>query len=120
MHPERNSFRLAQRRSYVTVRATGILLTILALGHFWLTHIVNDVAQTDSSFISTRWSSVLWITWDGLLLVTTLVHSVAGLQVVIRDYRTKPQSRQRWIAALSGLALVSFLVGTVTITRSVL
>jgi succinate dehydrogenase / fumarate reductase membrane anchor subunit len=96
------------------------MLTILALGHFGLTHIVTDVAQTDASFITKRWSSVLWITWDGLLLGATLLHAVAGTRAVIRDYRTKPRSVRRWTWALSGFALISLLVGTVAIIYSVL
>jgi succinate dehydrogenase hydrophobic anchor subunit len=117
---KRNSIRLAQRRSYVTIRASGIMLAILALGHFWVMHIATDVAQTDASFIAKRWTSALWVTWDGLLLVATLVHAFAGMHVVIRDYRTKPQSRRRWIRALGGFTLISFLVGIVTILCSFL
>lgn len=115
-----NNSRLARRGSYVTIRVTGIMLTILALGHFSLTHIVHDVAQTDASFIAKRWSSILWITWDGLLLGATLLHSVAGMSAVVRDYRTRPISIRRWIGALSGLALILGLIGVVTIVYSAL
>lgn len=111
---------LARRGSYVTIRVTGIMLTILALGHFALTHIVHDVAQTDASFIAKRWSSILWITWDGLLLGTTLLHAVAGMSAVVRDYRTRPASIRRWIGALSGLAMILGLIGVTTIIYSVL
>jgi succinate dehydrogenase hydrophobic anchor subunit len=33
---------------YLTVRITGLLLTILVLGHFIVTHITTDVAETDT------------------------------------------------------------------------
>ena len=112
--------RMARRGSYFTIRVTGIMLAVLALGHFGLTHIVHDVAETDASFIAKRWSSILWITWDGLLLGTTLLHAVAGMSAVIRDYRTRPISIRRWIGALSGLAMILGLIGVTTIIYSVL
>jgi len=115
-----NKTRLARRGSYVTIRVTGIMLAILALGHFAVTHIVNDVALTDASFIAKRWSSILWIAWDGLLLGATLLHAVAGMTAVVRDYRTKPISIRRWIGALIGVALILSLIGVVTIIYSVL
>lgn len=61
-------------RAWLVIRITGVLLAVLALGHFAVMHIVNDVAATDSSFIARRWSSALWVVWDGLLLVTVLVY----------------------------------------------
>jgi len=115
-----NRNRLSHRGSYVTIRVTGLMLAILALGHFAVTHIVNDVALTDASFIAKRWSSILWVAWDGLLLGATLVHAVAGMTTVVRDYRTTPMSVRRWIGALMGVSLILGLVGVVTIIYSVL
>lgn len=111
---------VARRGPYLTIRVTGVMLAVLALGHFGLTHIVHDVAETDSSFIVRRWSSVLWVTWDGLLLGTAVVHAGAGLVVVIRDYRADTTSQRRWVGALVGVTVVLLLIGTATITYSVL
>lgn len=108
-----------ERGRYLTIRVTGVMLAVLALGHFGLTHIVNDVAETDSSFIARRWSSVLWVTWDGLLLGTTLLHAAAGLVTVVRDYRTGA-SRRTWLLGLLGLVLVLLVIGTATLTFGVL
>lgn len=112
--------RLSERSRYLTIRVTGVMLAVLALGHYGLTHIVNDVAATDSSFIARRWSSVLWVTWDGLLLGTTLLHAAAGLMAVVRDYRTGRASRRTWIIGLLGLVFVLLIIGTATITYGVL
>lgn len=111
---------LSERGRYLTIRVTGVMLAVLALGHFGLTHIVNDVAETDSSFVARRWSSVLWVTWDGLLLGTTLLHAGAGLVTVVRDYRTGKASRRTWLLALFGLLLVLLVIGAATITFGVL
>lgn len=109
-----------ERGRYVTIRVTGVMLAVLALGHFGLTHIVNDVAETDSSFVARRWSSVLWVTWDGLLLGTTLLHAGAGLITIVRDYRTGQASRRTWLLGLLGLVLVLLVIGTATLTYGVL
>lgn len=108
-----------ERGRYLTIRVTGVMLAVLALGHFGLTHIVNDVAETDSSFIARRWSSVLWVTWDGLLLGTTLLHAAAGLVTVVRDYRTGA-ARRTWLLGSLGLVLVLLVIGTATLTFGVL
>lgn len=109
-----------QRSRYLTIRVTGVLLAVLALGHYGLTHIVHDVAETDSSFIARRWSSALWVAWDGLLLGTALLHAAAGLVAVVRDYRTEQSSRQAWLVGLGGLVAVLLIIGTVTLTYGAL
>lgn len=111
---------VVERSRYLTIRVTGVMLAVLALGHYGLTHIVNDVAETDSSFIARRWSSVLWVTWDGLLLGTTLLHAAAGLVAVVRDYRTRKASRRTWTIGLLGLTVVLLVIGAATITYGVL
>ncbi len=111
---------VSERSRYLTIRVTGVMLAVLALGHFGLTHIVNDVAQTDSSFIARRWSSVLWVTWDGLLLGTTLLHAAAGLVTVVRDYRTGQASRRTALVLVLGLVLALLVSGAATLTFGVL
>lgn len=110
----------SHRGRYLTIRVTGVMLAVLALGHYGLTHIVNDVAETDASFVARRWSSVLWVTWDGLLLGTALLHAAAGLMAVLRDFRTERSSRRTWTVALLGITLVLLIIGSATITYGVL
>lgn len=105
---------------YLTIRVTGVLLAVLALGHFAATHIVNDVAQTGSAFIARRWANPLWVVWDAAMLATALLHGISGLTVMIRDYRPDPRSRTRWVAATTGSALVLFLIGAAALTYSAL
>lgn len=118
--PRRQGRTLVRRGSYFTIRVTGVLLAVLALGHFALTHIVHDVANTDASFVAKRWSSATWVVWDGLLLGATLLHALAGLATVIRDHRPDEHSRRRWIQTLVGLVVVLLVIGISTITYSVL
>jgi succinate dehydrogenase hydrophobic anchor subunit len=113
--PDRTERRRAL--AFVVIRLSGVLLAVLALGHFAMTHIVNDVAETDAQFIAERWRSALWITWDVTMLLAAFVHGVAGVWTAIADHtpdRNARRRRQRGVAAL-GVALVA--VGLVVIIR---
>ena len=96
------------------------MLAVLALGHYGLTHIVNDVADTDSAFVAKRWSSALWIVWDALLLGAALLHAMAGMTTVIRDHRPEPRSAKRRIAIGAGVTVVLFIIGVATLTYGVI
>jgi succinate dehydrogenase hydrophobic anchor subunit len=111
---------IPRRAIYVTIRVTGVLLAVLALGHFAVTHVVNDVSTTGSSFIARRWGSATWVVWDGLLLAAALLHAGAGLLAVVRDYRTRPASRRRWLAGLGALIFTIFVIGMVVLVYSAL
>lgn len=112
--------RPGHRGLYLTIRATGVLLAVLALGHYGLTHIVHDVAETDSAFIARRWSSALWILWDGLLLGAALLHAMAGMSTVIRDHRADARSARRWIVFGAGGTVILFILGVASLTFSVI
>jgi succinate dehydrogenase / fumarate reductase membrane anchor subunit len=111
---------LPRRAPYITIRVTGVLLAVLALGHFAVTHVVNDVSTTGSSFIARRWGSALWVVWDGLLLAAALLHASAGLLAVVRDYRTRPVAQRRWLAGLGAFIFTIFVIGMVVLVYSAL
>lgn len=112
--------RVGQRGLYLTIRVTGVMLAVLALGHYGLTHIIYDVAETGSAFIAQRWSSALWIVWDGLLLGAALLHAMAGVSTVIRDHRPDSGSARRWIVVGIGATTVLFIIGVASLTYSVI
>lgn len=112
--------RVGQRGLYLTIRVTGVMLAVLALGHYGLTHIINDVAETDAAFIAKRWSSTLWIVWDGLLLGAALLHAMAGMSTVIRDHQPDAGSARRCIVVGVGTTAVLFLIGMATLTFTVI
>ena len=101
--------------AYVTIRLTGLLLAVLVLGHFALTHVVTDVADADAGFIARRWGTALWIAWDWLMLAAALVHGAAGVWVTIEDYTPDRGRRRRRQAALTGASAVMLARGTVTL-----
>lgn len=95
--------------NYVILRITGLALAFLALGHFALTHIINDVSDTGSTFVSQRWSSLVWILWDVSLLVCSLLHLFAGTMIIIYDYQVRKERRNRAVQFLE-LTLGLFLI----------
>lgn len=68
------------------LRVSGVALAFLALGHYFLTHIAHDVAETGSDFILARWNSLFWIIWDSALLICCAAHVVAGGLIIVYDY----------------------------------
>jgi succinate dehydrogenase / fumarate reductase membrane anchor subunit len=107
----------SERRAFawVLVRLTGLILTVLVLGHFSLTHIFTDVADTGAGFVARRWSSALWLIWDWLLLAAAISHGAAGVWVALDDYTPDRVRRARRQRVLIGLSAVILALGTVTI-----
>ncbi len=97
------------------MRVSGLALVFLALVHFALTHIVNDVAETDSGFVADRWANPLWRLFDWALLALALFHGLNGLRWIIDDYVRSAGARTLVKAGLYSLSLGLFAYGTLTI-----
>lgn len=100
-------------RTWILLRLTGVVLSLLVLGHFALTHIVNDVAETDAAFVADRFASALFVAWDALMLITALVHGAAGLWIVSGEYA--PASSRSWRTGLIVVASALAIFGTITL-----
>lgn len=101
--------------SWAFMRLSGLALVFLALVHFCITHVVNDVVDTDYDFVVERWHNPLWRLFDWLLLVLALGHGVNGLRWIIDDYVRRPGPRKAARGVLFGLSGVLVVVGTLTI-----
>ena len=97
------------------MRISGLVLVVLALGHFALTHIINDVTDTNAQFVADRWSNPLWRTYDWALLTLALFHGLNGLRVITEDYVRAPGKRAAVKALLYVVAGSLFVYGTITI-----
>jgi succinate dehydrogenase / fumarate reductase membrane anchor subunit len=97
------------------MRISGLVLVVLALGHFALTHIVNDVVDTDAEFVGERWSNPLWRTYDWALLTLALFHGLNGLRVIIDDYVRSPGKRAAVKSVIYVVSGTLFVYGTLTI-----
>jgi len=85
---------------WVAMRGTGLLLSVLVLGHLLFVHILTNVSATNASFIERRWSSALWVTWDGTMLTAAFLHGAIGMTMVIRDYVSRRSYRRLSLGAV--------------------
>jgi succinate dehydrogenase / fumarate reductase, membrane anchor subunit len=105
--------------TYVLLRVTGLMLSVLVLGHFAVTHFVTDVARDNSAFVARRFSSVLWIAWDATMLAAALAHGAAGIRLALADYSADAGRRRFLERCVVSFSVVLFVVGVVAITRAV-
>jgi succinate dehydrogenase / fumarate reductase membrane anchor subunit len=104
-----------ETRSWFFMRLSGLALVFLALVHFAVTHIVNDVVDTNYEFVANRWHNPLWRIFDWLLLALALAHGLNGLRWIVGDYVRRPGLRRLALGLLYALSALLFLAGTFTI-----
>ncbi|HEX3394035.1 MAG TPA: succinate dehydrogenase [Acidimicrobiales bacterium] len=109
-----------RRRSFETwswffMRLSGLALVFLALIHFTITHIANDVVTTNHAFVAERWDNPLWRLFDWSLLALALAHGLTGLRRIIHDYVRRPAMRRMALIAMVGVSGALFAWGTFTI-----
>lgn len=101
--------------SWYFMRVSGLVLVFMALLHFAITHIINDVVETDAVFVGERWDNPLWRLYDWVLLALALFHGLNGVRWIIDDYVRAPVKRAVTKALVYGGALTLFAYGTVVI-----
>ncbi len=101
--------------SWLFMRLSGLALVFLALLHFAITHIVNDVVETDYRFVANRWENPFWQVFDWLLLALALLHGANGARWVVEDYVRKPGRQTAVKYTVYALTLALLVYGTVTI-----
>ena len=101
--------------SWLFMRVSGLALVFLALLHFAITHIVNDVVDTDADFVAARWENPLWRLFDWALLALALLHGLNGLRWIVDDYVRAPAARAVTKALAYSVSFGLFGLGTLTI-----
>jgi succinate dehydrogenase hydrophobic anchor subunit len=101
--------------AFVVMRVTAVLLAVLVVGHFAVTHVVNDVASTGASFAVRRWSSALWLAWDSTMLATALAHAGCGAWLVVDELAPAPRRQRTLHAGLAVVVAVVFAAGATAI-----
>ncbi|MDQ6927730.1 MAG: succinate dehydrogenase, hydrophobic membrane anchor protein [Actinomycetota bacterium] len=104
-----------ESKSWLFMRMSGVALVVLALLHFAITHITNDVADTGYAFVVKRWDNPLWRAFDWLLLALALLHGLNGVRWIIDDYVRSPTARTVVFGAIVGVSGLLFAAGTLTI-----
>lgn len=101
--------------SWFFMRVSGLVLLFLALVHFAIMHLVNDVTHTNAQFVSHRWNNPLWRIFDWLLLALGLLHGVNGLRMITDDYVRSPGWRAVTKASLYSVTFAMVAYGTFAI-----
>ena len=101
--------------SWFFMRLSGLALVFLALVHFSITHILNDVVETDHDFVARRWDNPLWRVFDWSLLALALLHGLNGLRWIVDDYVRRPGLRAATKRGLYAVSAALFAWGTFTI-----
>jgi succinate dehydrogenase / fumarate reductase membrane anchor subunit len=97
------------------MRLSGLLLVFFALVHFAITHVLNDVVETDYRFVADRWANPAWRVFDWMLLALALLHGANGARWVIEDYMRHPGRRAGAKTVAYGLTAAMLAWGTFTI-----
>lgn len=101
--------------SWLFMRISGLLLIFLALGHFAIMHVINDVSDVNFAFIAARWASPIWRTYDTLLLALALIHGANGMRVILDDYVRPPGWRLAAQTVLWVTTGVTLVIGALTL-----
>ncbi len=102
-------------RAWLTIRLTALLLAVLVLVHFGVTHLEFDVAETDSRFVAERWRDGLVVATDWLMLVAAVLHGGAGAWIVAGEVVAGERRRRALRAGLVVLAGAMLALGTRTL-----
>ena len=100
------------------MRLSGLALVFLALLHFAITHVINDVVDTEetkSGFVANRWDNPLWRLFDWSLLLLALLHGLNGMRWITEDYLRRPGTRAAVQGVLYAVSAALFVWGTFTI-----
>ncbi len=113
--PAGTSGRSFEAWSWLFMRLSGLALVFLALAHFAITHVLNDVVDTDYRFVADRWDNPFWQVFDWLLLALALLHGANGARWVAEDYVRRPRAQAVVKAVLYTASTLLLAWGTFTI-----
>lgn len=98
------------------MRISGIVLLFLVLGHFTIVHLMGGgVSRVNFAFVSGRWSSPFWQTWDWTMLFLGMLHGANGMKVIIDDYVRSAGARTALKSLLYTLTFILIMLGTLII-----
>lgn len=93
--------------SWIILRLTGLVLSLMVLGHFALTHIVYDVAETDAAYVVDRLGNALFVTWDAVMLWTAILHGATGVWIILGEHASRRVALWRRLVVAASLVLAA-------------
>jgi succinate dehydrogenase / fumarate reductase, membrane anchor subunit len=102
--------------SWLFMRASGVLLVFLVLGHLFIMMVTDGgVEKIGFAFVAGRWASPWWQFWDLLQLWLAMIHGTNGMRTVINDYADKDRTRAILKGLLFTAAFLTVALGTLVI-----
>jgi succinate dehydrogenase hydrophobic anchor subunit len=106
-------------RAWYLMRLSGLLLVLLAVGHLFIMHILNNVETINYAFVASRWDAPiwgpLWRLWDFSLIALALGHGFNGLRQVCFEYVARPGRRVLVATAIWVVTIALIGVGSYSI-----
>jgi succinate dehydrogenase / fumarate reductase membrane anchor subunit len=103
------------------MRWSGVILVLLALGHLFITHILNNVELVNYAFVANRWADpktgVIWRLWDLAMINLAVVHGFNGLRQVLDEYVLRSDRRLMTHTIIWTTAAGLMLIGTYAILK---
>ncbi len=100
------------------MRVSGVVLLLLALGHLGIMHLLNGIEDINYDFVSERWGgdwSMLWKSYDWLMLFLALLHGLNGLRTILNDFLRPGPARTFWMSVLYMVGFIFLVVGSIVI-----
>lgn len=91
------------------MRVSGLILLVMALVHFAIMHLINDIEAMSFGFVAARYAKPFWRIYDGIMLCLALLHGLNGLRTLIDDY-VHPAGWKRLSYNLLTMVGLAFLV----------
>jgi succinate dehydrogenase / fumarate reductase membrane anchor subunit len=106
-------------QAWYFMRISGLFLVFLALGHLFITHILNNVENTNYNFVANRWADpstgVIWRLFDLTMINLAVLHGFNGIRQVLDEYVTRASMRVLahtliWTAATFLIGIGSYAI----------
>jgi succinate dehydrogenase hydrophobic anchor subunit len=106
-------------RAWYWMRISGLLLVLLAVGHLFIMHILNNVETINYQFGADRWDApqlgALWRMWDFAMIALAVGHGFNGLRQVLFEYVAQPGRRVLlstviWLTSISLIGVGSYAI----------
>ena len=108
--------RNVEMASWVFMRASGLVLVILVLGHLLIMNILDGgVQRINFAFVAGRWTSPFWQFWDLTMLWLAMLHGTNGLRVIISDYAKSGKTKFWLHGLLYTSSAATIILGTLVI-----
>lgn len=105
-----------EKNSWIFMRASGLILVVLVLGHLLIMNVLDGgVQRINFAFVAGRWSSPFWQFWDLTMLWLAMLHGTNGLRVIIGDYAKSGKTRFWLRGVLYTATAATIILGTLVI-----